>query len=157
MDSSFKRWLTSSNVSAKTIKALQKEDIVDETTLKCMRDTDLESLKEKYRLQVGQLAVLRGARDDLINTETEDLAGDHEPLIRRKTGDSSYEQSRAEKNIKEKYKLPRRDDKYSKWRDEQSKAATMPTFTDTQSHLPKRSSGSAPGSADYLPVSVLLM
>ena len=54
---------------------------------------------------------------------------EEEPLVRHKTGKGSAKgESKADK-IRNKYKLPQRNDRYNKWKVEQNKVTTDPTQT----------------------------
>lgn len=73
MDPSFERqWLAKYNFVPETLDALEKEDVTDEMTLKAMEETDLQLLREKYKLHIGQVALLRRAREELIKDEESD-------------------------------------------------------------------------------------
>ena len=141
MDPSFKSWLVRHDVTPKVLKTLKKEQVINDTTLKAMKDSDLQTLMSKYKLPMGQYVILRSARDKLIKGEEaqasskgdgddfEELhpppkAGEVEREVGR--GDSAPILSPADPSrhgtpkrlrgneIREKYKLPPRNDKYSR-------------------------------------------
>ena len=66
MDQSFKEWLEGQNLSRSTLKAMRKEDVTNRTTLKSLKDSDLEALKAKHKLPMGQYVLIRKARDSLL-------------------------------------------------------------------------------------------
>ena len=66
MDQSFKEWLEGQNLSRSTLKALRKEDVTDRNTLKSLKDSDLDTLKAKHKLPMGQYVLIRYARDSLL-------------------------------------------------------------------------------------------
>ena len=61
----FHQWLSGRGLQPTTIAALQKESVLQEGTLKLLTDDDLETLKKKYSITVGQFALLRSVRVDL--------------------------------------------------------------------------------------------
>ena len=65
MDPSFRQWLSARNAPPKLLKKLEKEDIVNATTLSAMTDSDLESLQRKHKLPMGHAVILRSGRDEL--------------------------------------------------------------------------------------------
>ena len=65
MDPSFRQWLSARNAPPKLLKRLEKEDIVNATTLSAMTDSDLESLQRKHKLPMGHAVILRSGRDEL--------------------------------------------------------------------------------------------
>lgn len=70
MDHSFERqWLAKYNFVPETLDALEKEDVTNEMTLKAIKESDLQSLRDKYKLHIGQVALLRHAREELIKDE----------------------------------------------------------------------------------------
>ena len=69
----FHQWLSSRGVQPATITKLQKESILQESTLKLLTDSDLDALKRKHGITLGQFAVLRNARHDLCETEEDDF------------------------------------------------------------------------------------
>ena len=66
MDRGFQKWLTKRGLQPATIAILQKESILDENTLKLLRQADLEILRSKHHLTMGQFALLRTAHGDLL-------------------------------------------------------------------------------------------
>ena len=70
MDPSFERqWLSKYNFVPETLDALEKEDVTNEMTLRAMKESDLQSLRDKYTLHIGQVALLRHAREELIRDD----------------------------------------------------------------------------------------
>ena len=70
MDPSFERqWLAKYNFVPEMLDALEKEDVTNEMTLKAMKESDLQSLRDKYKLHIGQVALLRHAREELVRDE----------------------------------------------------------------------------------------
>ena len=67
MDPSFKKWLCDQrSAPPKLIKKLEKEDIVNKTTLSALTDSDLERLERKHKLPMGHMVILRSSRDELL-------------------------------------------------------------------------------------------
>lgn len=145
MERSFKKWLVSRDVTPKGLSTLKKKNVTNYTTLKAMRDSDLNDLE----LPVGQCAILRSARDELIqegaqasSKENEDRfeqlhpppeAGEVGREVRRKDAPvlSPVDPSRhggpkrlRGNEIREKYKLP---DKYRKSKEDQEALLSGPT------------------------------
>ena len=71
MDPSFEQWLAKYNFCPEMLDALKKERVTNEMTLKAMKEPDLQSLRDKYTLQIGQVALLRRAGEELIRAEQE--------------------------------------------------------------------------------------
>lgn len=67
----FNQWLTARGIQPPTLSILRKESILQESTLKLLTDDDLESLKKKHGISLGQFALLRSARDDLTSVVEE--------------------------------------------------------------------------------------
>lgn len=67
----FNQWLTARGIQPPTLSILRKESILLESTLKLLTDDDLESLKKKHGISLGQFALLRSARDDLTSVVEE--------------------------------------------------------------------------------------
>ena len=61
----FHTWLSKRGLQPATISVLQKESILQESTLKLLTDADLQSLREKHGITVGQFALLRSVHGDL--------------------------------------------------------------------------------------------
>ena len=125
--SRFHQYLVGRKVPDKVVKALKKEAVTNEQTLKAMNNSDIESLKKKYKLSSGQLVLLREARDELArgaqasakgseynsdDVEREYRQGDTTPLLT--PSPDQQQQARGEKRrlkgdeIRNKYKLPSR-------------------------------------------------
>lgn len=64
----FQRWLSSRGLQPATLSVLQKESILQESTLKLLTDSDIDSLKEKHGISLGQMALLRSARGSLCES-----------------------------------------------------------------------------------------
>ena len=83
LNPAFHQWLTKRGLQPATIEALQKETILQESTLKLLTDEDLDTLRREHGLTMGQFALLRnvhgdlrGAEDDGFEVlETEDCVG----------------------------------------------------------------------------------
>ena len=65
----FHQWLTRRGLLPATISVLQKESIFQESTLKLLNDTDLQSLRDKHGITLGQFALLRSVHGDLQEAE----------------------------------------------------------------------------------------
>ena len=61
----FHQWLSRRGLQPATISVLQKESIFQESTLKLLKDADLQSLRDKHGITLGQFALLRSAHGDL--------------------------------------------------------------------------------------------
>lgn len=160
MEPSFKKWLVRHDVTPKVLKALKKEEVTNDATLKAMRDSDLETLKTKYKLPMGQYVILRSARDELIREEGaqasskgkedsfEELhsppeAGEVEREVCLKDSAPVLSPSRhgtprrlKENEIRDKYKLPARNDKYNRLKAHHNGASAVPSTSATPSPLP---------------------
>lgn len=159
MEPSFKSWLVRHDVTPKVLKTLKKEHVTNDTTLKAMKDSDLQALMTKYKLPMGQYVILRSARDELLKGREAEGHGDsfeelHQPpksgVVEREVGRgdsvpvlSPTDHSRhgtprrlRGDEIREKYKLPSRNDKYSKSRAHNNGASAMPSASATPSPLP---------------------
>lgn len=64
----FQRWLSSRGLQPATLSVLQKESILQESTLKVLTDSDLDTLKENHGISLGQFALLRSARGSLCES-----------------------------------------------------------------------------------------
>ena len=69
MDRGFQKWLAKRGIQPGTIAILQKESILHENTLKLLRQADLELLRTKHDITMGQFALLRTAHGDLLGTD----------------------------------------------------------------------------------------
>lgn len=74
----FQRWLSSRGLQPATLNVLQKEKILQESTLKLLTDSDLDSLKEKHGISLGQFALLRSARGNPSEGASHDIGDDFE-------------------------------------------------------------------------------
>lgn len=165
MEPSFKSWLVRHDVTPKVLKTLKKEQVINDTTLKAMKDSDLQTLMTKYKLPMGQYVILRSARDELIKGEEaqasskgdrhgfEELhpppkagevekevgGGDSAPILSPADPSRHGAPKRLRGNeIREKYKLPPRNDKYSKWKVHHNGASAVPSASATPSPLPDK-------------------
>lgn len=77
----FHQWLSGRGLQPATISALQKESILQENTLKLLSDEDLETLKKKYSITVGQFALLRSVRGDLHEVDKDGFELVEEPPV----------------------------------------------------------------------------
>ena len=71
MDPSFEQWLAKYNFCPEMLDALKKEHVTNEMTLKAMKESDLQWLRNQYQLPAGQVALLRYAGEELIRDEQE--------------------------------------------------------------------------------------
>jgi hypothetical protein len=69
MDRGFQKWLAKRGIQPETIAILQIESIFHENTLKLLRQADLELLRTKHHITMGQFALLRTAHGDLLATD----------------------------------------------------------------------------------------
>lgn len=143
MDPSFQQWLTDRKVPPKVLKTLRHEDVTNRHTLRAMNESDLQELAKKHKLPMGHLVILRSARDELSDTlvaggqerqerrnSFEEISHTAEGPVERETNqkeattvqirpapDQSKKKSRWRQRgdeIKEKYQLPARSDRYSR-------------------------------------------
>ena len=69
MDPELRKWLTDRKLAKKTIKVLEKEDLISVDVITLLRNDDLEKLKTQHSMSVGQIIELREARDALLRGE----------------------------------------------------------------------------------------
>ena len=183
MDPGFHQYLVGRKVPDKVLKALKKEAVTNEQTLKVMKDSDLESLKKKYKLPVGQLVLLREARDELIRRAQASARGDGSFEVLdlnpgQRPGDVEREyaqrdtaplltpspdqqhQARREKRrlraeeIRDKYKLPSRSDRYSRLKGGGNGASAVSSSSASPSPVPQPERLHSPARTEGLAVSV---
>ena len=171
MDPSFQQWLKGRDIPPKLLKTLQKEDVTSKMTLQAMNDADIDVLKKKHKLGMGHVVLLRSVRDELTNTEGapasrsehsfEVLHAPPEPgRVERDAGQERsapsppypghYEGASRKRlrgdEIRDKYKLPARNDKYSKRSDPPRNGVPSDTPPlpdhDTPPHTPTPGAGS---------------
>ena len=69
LNTGFHRWLSERGLNSDTISILEKESILQESTLKLLSESDLESVRKKHRITMGQFALLRSVRSDLLEVD----------------------------------------------------------------------------------------
>ena len=69
MDRGFQKWLSKRGLQPGTIAILEKESILHESTFKLLSLADLEVVRKKHHITMGQFAVLRSLHGDLLETE----------------------------------------------------------------------------------------
>lgn len=65
----FHKWLSKRGLHPDTITVLQKESILQESTLKLLTDSDLDSIRKTHRITTGQFVLLRSAHSDLLEVD----------------------------------------------------------------------------------------
>ena len=109
LDPDFHKWLCSRGLQPATLSVLKREDVLQASTLKLLSDSDLESLKSHHGISLGQFALLRGARDDLLSaiddgydvvelTEVAGPGGERRTPWRR-SGRSSAKYTKGDKSV----------------------------------------------------------
>ena len=69
MDRGFQKWLSKRGLQTGTIRMLERECILHENTLKLLTSADLEGLKRRHHMTMGQFVLLRTAHSDLLGAE----------------------------------------------------------------------------------------
>jgi hypothetical protein len=147
MEPSFQEWLTAHEVPPKLLKTLTKEDVTNAATLKALNDADLEKLKKKHKLPMGHVVTLRAARDELAKGDSSHHQMISRPGVERETGQQAApspvlsppphpargkepsQPRRMGEEIRSKYQLPVRDDRYSRRNASRSGASAAPGAT----------------------------
>lgn len=161
MDPTFQQWLTERKLPQKLLNTLKKEDITNQMILRAMNDSDLEGLKKKYKLPMGHVVTLRAVRDELQKSDkrgsfeiiqatppvanpVERDAGQRNasPRLPTHPDPNRYEETPGRRprgnEIRDKYQLPPRDDKYSKRNHPRNGASAIPSATPSPLALPEQ-------------------